>query len=266
MPFAPTRDGTRIFYRLEGPADAPVLLFSNSLGTDHMMWQAQSKRLKSQFRILRYDQRGHGASDVPPGAYTLDQLGQDVLDLIDHLGLAHVSFCGLSMGGLTGQWLGLNAADRIDRLILANTSANFPPASMWDERMAAVRDGGMPAISDAVLGRFFTGGYHCQCPAIVTQYRHVLEHMSADGYLGCCAAIRPADVSQAISAITLPTLVISGEHDQSTPPERGDYIAGRIAGARHMTLNAAHLSNVEAPVPFTSALLEHLGANASVAA
>ena len=266
MPFASTRDGTRIFYRLEGPDTAPVILFSNSLGCDHMMWQPQTKRLKSQFRIVRYDQRGHGASDVPQGRYTLDQLGQDVLDLTDHLGIKTFAFCGLSMGGLTGQWLGVHAAERIEKLVLADTSAHFPPPEMWDERMDAVRSGGLKAISDVVLGRFFSAAYHASCPAIISQFRHVLENMDAGGYLGCCEAIKAADMRSDIKAVSAPTLVISGQYDESTPPERGAFIAGEIAGAKHVVVEAAHLSNVEQAVPFTSALLEHFGSQAGAAA
>lgn len=259
MPFSRSHDGCRIFYRLEGPEGAPVLVLSNSLGTDHMMWQPQTKRLKSQFRILRYDQRGHGASDVPGHVYTLEQLGKDVLSLADSLGIETFSFCGISMGGLTGQWLGVNAPDRLDKLILADTSAHFPPPSMWDERMTAIRTGGMAAISEAVLGRFFSQRFHAACPGIIAQFRNVLEHMDPDGYLGCCEALKTADLRDRIADIDKPTLVISGKHDQSTPPERGEFITQRIAGARHVVFDAAHLSNVEQAVPFTSALLYHLG-------
>lgn len=259
MPFAKSHDGCRLFYRIEGPDSAPVLVFSNSLGADHMMWQPQTKRLKKQFRILRYDQRGHGASDVPAGSYTIEQLGQDVLALADHLDIATFSFCGISMGGLTGQWLGVHAAERLDKLVLANTSAQFPPASMWDERMTAVREGGLAAISDAVLGRFLAARFHEANPAIIAQFRNVLENMDPQGYLGCCEALKVADLRQQIASITTPTLVISGKLDESTPPERGDFIAGQIDGARHVVFDAAHLSNVEQAVPFTSALLYHLG-------
>lgn len=258
MPFATARDGCRIFYRLEGPENAPVVMFSNSLGTDHMMWQAQSKRLKSQFRILRYDQRGHGASDVPGETYSLDQLGHDVVDLVGHLGINRLSFCGISMGGLTGQWLGVNTPELIQSLVLADTSAHFPPAQMWQDRMDAIRTGGMKAISDAVLGRFFSERFHKSCPGIVSQYRHVLENMDARGYLGCCEAIKNADMRGKLNMIGVRTLVISGEHDHSTPPERGEYIAGQIPGSKHVKFDAAHLSNVEQAVPFTTALLDHI--------
>jgi 3-oxoadipate enol-lactonase / 4-carboxymuconolactone decarboxylase len=259
MPFAKLDDGCRLFYRLEGPGDAPAVIFSNSLGADHMMWQPQAEALSPLMRIVRYDQRGHGASDVPPGPYTLERLGRDVLDLADHLGLTRFSFCGLSMGGLTGQWLGVHAGERLDRLVLADTSAQFPPPSMWDERMAVIHEQGLAGIAEAVLGRFFSPGFHEARPGIVEDFRQVLLNMDSAGYLGCCEAIKPADMRDQIAAIATPTLVISGRHDQSTPPERGEFIAGRIKGSRHEVLDAAHLSNVEQAEAFTALLAGFLG-------
>lgn len=262
MPFAKLDDGCRLFYRLEGPAGAPAVIFSNSLGADHMMWQPQAEALSPALRVVRYDQRGHGASDVPPGPYTLERLGRDVLDLADHLGLDQFTFCGLSMGGLTGQWLGIHAGKRLDKLVLADTSAQFPPPSMWDERMATIREKGLAGIAEAVLGRFFSAHFHEARPGIVEDFRRVLLNMDATGYLGCCDAIKPADVREEIAVITTPTLVISGRHDQSTPPERGNFIAGQIKGSRHEILDAAHLSNVERAEQFTSLLAGFLGESA----
>lgn len=259
MPFTKLDDGCRLFYRLEGPADAPAVIFSNSLGADHMMWQAQAEALSPFVRVVRYDQRGHGASDVPAGPYTLERLGRDVLGLASHLGLERFSFCGLSMGGLTGQWLGIHAGERLDRLVLADTSARFPPPSMWDERMAAIHENGLAGIAEAVLGRFFSPDFHQAQPGTVEDFRRVLLNMEAAGYLGCCEAIKPADAREEIAAITTPTLIISGRHDQSTPPERGAFIAGRIKGARHEVLDAAHLSNVERAEQFTTLLAGFIG-------
>lgn len=260
MPFVSSDDSCRIFYRVEGPLDAPAVILSNSLGTDHMMWQPQAVMLNKHFRVVRYDQRGHGASDAFHSDYTLEQLGRDVLAIANKLDLERFSFCGLSMGGLTGQWLAVNEADRLDRLVLASTSAQFPPPQMWDERMAAVRSGGLAAISDMVLGRFFTQRFDQAQPETVAQFRHVLEHMQPEGYLGCSAAIKAADMRSELQQVTAPTLVMSGEHDQSTPPERGDFIAGEIAGAEHIVLDAAHISNIEQPAAFSQALLDHLNA------
>jgi 3-oxoadipate enol-lactonase len=225
MPYLTQNDGCRTFYRAEGPQEAPAIIFSNSLGCDHLMWQPQADALKAQYRIIRYDQRGHGASDVPAGPYTIEQLGGDVIVLADHLGLDTFHFCGLSMGGITGQWLGIHHGKRLGKLILANTSPHFPPPEMWDQRMGAVRDGGMMAISDAVLDRFFSPSLHQSQPGTVSDFRNVLEQTNPEGYLGCCGMLREADVYPELSKVSAPTLVISGRHDQSTPPERGEKIA-----------------------------------------
>jgi len=259
MPYMTQADGCRIFYRAEGPTDAPAIIFSNSLGCDHLMWQPQADALKHAFRVVRYDQRGHGASDVPEGPYSLEQLGGDVIGLADHLGLDTFHFCGLSMGGITGQWLGIHHGNRLDRLILANTSPHFPPQDMWDLRMSAIRDGGMKAISDAVLGRFFSPTLHQSRPGIVSDFRAVLEQTDSQGYLGCCGMLRLADVYPQLGKISAPTLVISGRHDQSTPPERGEKIAAAIRGAAHVILDAAHISNVERAADFTRELAGFLG-------
>lgn len=259
MPFFAADDGCRLFYRDEGPQGAPALILSNSLGTDHAMWQPQAEALSPALRVVRYDQRGHGASDAPEGAYDLDRLGRDVVQLADHLGLGRFSFCGVSMGGLTGQWLGIHAGERLDRLVLANTSAHFPPPEMWDERMALVRDKGIEGIAEMVLARFFSPTFHQASPRTVEAFRHVLVGTAPKGYLGCCQALKAADVRDGLAAIGTPTLVISGRHDQSTPPERGEFIASRIAGARHEVLEAAHISNVERAEGFTALVAEFVG-------
>ncbi len=257
MPFVSSFDSCRLFYRVEGPADAPPLILSNSLGTDHMMWQPQMAALGRQFRVIRYDQRGHGASDAFHNQYTLAELGRDVLAIADVLALGKFAFCGLSMGGLTGQWLGVNAPERITGLALANTSAYFPPAEMWQERIDKVSSEGMASLSGLTLERFFTKRFHQAQPATIAQFRHVFEHMEPAGYIGCCAALRDADMRGELKRISAPTLVISGEHDPSTPPERGEFICGEIAGADHIVLDAAHVSNIEQPAAFAQALVDH---------
>lgn len=260
MPFFRTDDDIRIFYRDEGRREDTAIIFSNSLGSDHMMWQPQAAAFAARYRIIRYDQRGHGASDVPPGEYTLDRLGRDIVNLADHLDLDRFVFCGLSMGGLSGQWLGVHAGHRLQRLILADTSVNFPPATMWHERMAAIRAGGLAAVAGQVIDRFFTKRFQDAEPGVVAAFRSVLLHMNETGYLGCSAAVRDGDMSQAIARIETPTLVITGEHDLSTPPERGDFIAARISGARHVILDAAHIANVEQSEAFNRVMGEFLTA------
>lgn len=257
MPFVSSFDSCRLFYRVEGPADAPPLIMSNSLGTDHMMWQPQTTALNKQFRVIRYDQRGHGASDAFHNKYTLDELGRDVLAIADRLGLERFLFCGLSMGGLTGQWLGVHAPERVSSLVLANTSAHFPPAEMWDERIKMVGENGMTPLSNLTLERFFTRRFHQAHPATIELFRHVFENMEPAGYKGCCAALMNADMRDELYKVAAPTLIISGEHDPSTPPERGEFIAGEIAGAEHMVLDAAHVSNIEQPAAFSQALIDH---------
>ena len=242
------------FYRAEGPVDAPAIIFSNSLGCDHLMWQAQADALKHRFRVVRYDQRGHGASDVPEGMYPLERLGADVIEIANHLGLETFHFCGLSMGGLTGQWLGVNQGDRLISLIMADTSPHFRPPEMWDQRMDMIRQGGMAAISDMVLGRFFTESFHESDPGTISDFRNVLEQIDPQGYLGCSAMLKQADIQDDLKKITTPTLIITGRHDQSTPPERGELIAGEIKGAIHVVVDAAHVSNVERPADFTRIL------------
>lgn len=257
MPFAASFDGCRLFYRVEGPIDAPALIMSNSLGTDHLMWQPQADALNQHFRVIRYDQRGHGASDAFHNKYTLSELGRDVLAIADKLGLETFLFCGLSMGGLTGQWLGVNAPERVSKMALADTSAQFPPVEMWDERIKMVGEKGMAPLSSLTLERFFTKRFHQAQPATIEAYRHVFENTEPAGYIGCCEALKMADMREELKKITAPTLVISGEHDPSTPPERGEFICGEIAGAEHLVLDAAHISNVEQPAAFSQALIDH---------
>jgi 3-oxoadipate enol-lactonase len=250
MPFADTGKG-RLYYEIEGPEDAPVLVLSNSLGTTLDMWLPQMPALVEHFRVLRYDTRGHGKSDVTPGPYTMDRLGGDVVALLDQLKIPRAHFCGLSMGGMTGMWLGINAPTRIGRLVLCNTSAAIGVPEMWNARIAQVRQGGMEAVIPAVLERWFTADFLSHAPAQVEHVKAMLANASVDGYAANCAAVRDMDQRAALGRITTPTLVIGGKHDKSTPPEHGELIAKSIPGARYVELNAAHLSNWEAAQAFT---------------
>jgi 3-oxoadipate enol-lactonase/4-carboxymuconolactone decarboxylase len=259
MAFMTADDGTRLFWRLEGPDDAPAIILSNSLGTDHMMWQAQAQALAHAFRVVRYDQRGHGASDAPAGPYTIERLGRDVLGLADHLGLEKFSFCGISMGGLTGQWLALHEPDRLDRLVLAATAAHIPPREAWEQRIATVSEKGLAGIADAVVERFFTEAFRRAAPARVHEVRRVLLATLPEGYIGCCEAVRDADFRQEIAKITVPTLVISGAADPATPPESGAVIAEAVPGARMVVLDGAHIINLEQPDAFNREILGFLG-------
>ena len=244
----------RIHYRFDGPEDAPVLVFSNSLGTSLSMWEPQVSIFARRFRLLRYDTRGHGLSAVTPGPYSIDQLGRDVLSLLDALGIGKVSFCGLSMGGMTGMWLGGNAPERLHRLVVCNTAALIGSPEVWNGRIALVRQGGMAAIADSVLQRWFTPSFIANAPGQIDFVRQMLLQTPAEGYIANCEAIRDMDQRDTISRITTPTLVIAGSRDPATPPEEGKFIAAKIAGAKYVELDSAHLSNIEAAKEFNEAL------------
>lgn len=241
----------KLHYQLEGAEDAPLLVLSNSLGTTLDMWVPQMPALLEHFRVLRYDTRGHGQSEVTPGPYSIAQLGNDVLALLDHVKAPRAHFCGLSMGGMTGIWLGIHAPDRIDRLVLCNTSAAIGVPEMWNARIAQVRQGGMAVVIDAVLERWFTNDFLSHAPAQVDRVRAMLANTPVEGYVANCAAVRDMDQRADLGRIATPTLVIGGKYDKSTPPEHGELIAKSVPGARYVELSAAHLSNWEAAQAFT---------------
>lgn len=257
MPYV-TVDGCRLFYQWEGAADAPVLLLSHSLGSDLTMWDRQIPVFSQHLRVLRYDSRGHGRSETAPGPYTIERLGRDAAVLIETLGLESVAFGGLSMGGMVGMWLGVNAPHLLRRLVLANTSSKLGPRSAWDERIRAVTSSGMSAVADAVITRWFTPEFTRHSPAEVDRCRALLLSTPVEGYAACCAALRDMDQSGAMSRIAPPTLVIVGDRDPATPPSHGEEIAAAIAGAQLVRLPAAHLSNIEAADAFNVAVLRYL--------
>lgn len=258
LPFANVNN-TRLFYRLEGRAGLPVLVLSHSLGCDHEMWAPQIPELLQYFQVLRYDTRGHGGSDVPAGDYTLEHLGRDLVELADSLRIQKFALCGLSMGGAVGQWLALHAPDRLTALVLANTSAKFAPADTWELRRRAVREGGMQAIVDSVMQRWFSAEMLAQGDPSVQSLRSVFLGTDPAGYVSCCAALRDMDHTKTLTKIRVPTLVIGGAADPSTPwAEHGAILARDIPGAKAVQLPAAHLSNLGRPRSFTTALLEFL--------
>jgi 3-oxoadipate enol-lactonase len=257
MSIVELQDG-RIHYDLAGSAGAPVVVLSNSLGATLSMWNPQRPLLQKQFRVLGYDTRGHGHSSVTPGPYSIEQLARDVLALLDKLQVDRVHFCGLSMGGQTGMWLALNAPDRLYKLVLCNTAAKIGTPEMWNPRIEAVRTGGMKSISSAVTERWFSSAFRNKSPEIVASTKLMLENANPDGYIANCAAVRDFDAREALATIHVPTLVISGTHDVATTPAEGHYLRDRIAGARYVELNAAHLSNIEEGDRFTSELSRFL--------
>lgn len=260
MSFVTTDDGVRLFYQIDGSAGAPALVLSNSLGTDLAMWDPQMPALLAKFRVLRYDTRGHGQSAVPPAPYQVDRLGRDVVALLDACGIARAHFCGLSMGGMTGMWLGREAPARIDRLALCNTAARIGPPELWDKRIETVRTAGINAIVPGVIERWFTEPFRERAPTAVSRIAGMLRATPPEGYTAACAAIRDMDQRDQLATIAARTLVIAGASDLATPAVDGKLVADRIAGARFVELAAAHLSNIEAEGDFTAALLRFLTA------
>ena len=265
MPFVNIRN-TKIFYRLEGNPGPLVLVLAHSIGADHGMWEPQASELIQHCQVLRYDIRGHGASEVPAGNYSVHQLGEDVLALTDALGILKFAFCGLSLGGAIGQWLGVNAPDRIERLILANTAPKFGSREQWETRIRLVTEGGMNAILDLAMQRFFSRATIERGDPHVQSVKSVFLATNPLGYLGCCAALRDFDGSALLPRISAPTLVIAGQRDVSTPwAGNGEILAQRISRASSVQLDAAHLSNLECPRAFSSAIAEFLLADSGAA-
>jgi 3-oxoadipate enol-lactonase len=245
MPFIKSGEA-QIHYALEGDSASPVLMFSNSLGTNLSMWDPQTHNFGKKFRILRYDTRGHGQSSSTPGPYSIEQLSKDVLTILDALKLDRVNFCGLSMGGMIGMWLGANAPEKLNKLILCNTGAKIGNAEGWNTRIETVRRTGMKSIASVVLDRWFTPTFRANAPATISNTQRMLEAVNPEGYASCCAAVRDFDFRAELARIRLPTLVITGAHDPATPPADGRFIAEHVPGARYVEFDAAHLSNLEA--------------------
>jgi 3-oxoadipate enol-lactonase len=254
------RDGEKIHYALSGAANAPVIVFSNSLGANFSMWDPQLAGVERKFRVLRYDTRGHGQSSVTPGPYTIEQLSRDVLALLDALNIQRANFCGLSMGGMIGMWLGLNAPSRIEKLVLCNTGAKIGSEKGWNSRIELVRKDGLKAVAAGVLERWFTPKFRARAPQVWESALQMLEAAPPEGYAACCAAVRDYDARETIAAIRVPTLVIAGGKDSATPPSDGRFISEQIPGARYVELNAAHISNIEAAERFTAELIQFLSA------
>jgi 3-oxoadipate enol-lactonase len=251
-------DGTAIHVEVEGPEDAPVLMLSNSLGTNLHMWDDQVPAFTRHFRLVRFDRRGHGGSAVPKGPYSIERLGRDTLAVIDGLGIAKVNWCGLSMGGMEGMWLGANAASRIDKLILSNTASYFPDRTMWDGRIQLARDKGLVALVDGTIERWFTAEFRRRSPQAVARIREMFLSTDVEGYVGCGAAIRDMDNRSLLAKVSVPTLVIAGRHDMGTTLEAGQFIAEHIPGAELAVLEAAHIANVEQPQVYTDTALGFL--------
>jgi len=259
MPFAET-NGAQVHYDLSGPASAPVLVFSNSLGTNLTMWTPQIEVLGERYRILRYDTRGHGQSAVTPGPYRISQLADDVLGLLDRFGIGKVSFCGLSMGGMIGMTLALRVPERIGKVILCCTAVKLGSGETWNARIASVQKGGMAAVTDDVLERWYTPTFRAAAPEQIQETKQMLLTTPPEGYVANCEAIRDEDLRERIAGIQIPTLILMGKYDPVVPLADGRLMAERIRGAKYVELPAAHLANIEASGAFTKELATFLEA------
>jgi 3-oxoadipate enol-lactonase len=251
-------DGCPIHVEIQGRDDAPVLMLSNSLGTDLHMWDAQAPAWSKQFRLLRYDRRGHGQSGVPKGPYSMERLGRDVIAILDALKIKSVNWCGLSMGGMVGQWLGANAPDRIGKLILSNNTDYYADKTAWNDRLKLVREQGLAAIVGGNMERWFTKGFRDSHPQVIARFSELFVATKLDGYIACGEAVRDMDHRALLPKITAPTLIIAGRHDPATTLAMGESLRDRIPGAKLAVIDAAHISNVEQPQIYTDTVLDFL--------
>lgn len=251
-------DGCLLNVSVEGRDSGPTIMLSNSLGTTMQMWEPQMAALTKLFRVVRYDRRGHGKSGVPAGPYSMDRFGKDVLAILDDLNIERVHWCGVSMGGMVGQWLGANAPERVGKLVLANTACYYADPTNWLNRIKAVNEGGLAAIADTVIAAWLTADFREREPQITARLKQMLLDSPAQGYVACCEALSKLDQRDLLPRISAPTLVIAGRHDVATPVEAGEFIRSRIPGASMTLLDTAHISNVEQSHNFTEAVVGFL--------
>ena len=250
--------GCAINVVIDGNERAPALVMSSSLGTDHSMWAPQVEPFAKHFRLVRYDRRGHGKSQVPPGPYSMERFGRDVLAILDDLNIEKTHWCGLSMGGMVGQWLGANAPERFGKIVLANTTCHYPDPTRWNDRVKAVKQGGIAAVADAVLAGWLTADFREREPQIAANMKAMMLATPVEGYIACCEALSTLDQREMLPRIKSPTLVIAGRHDMATPVAAGEMIRSQIPGASMTILDAAHISNVEQSHAFTDAVVGFL--------
>ena len=248
-------NGINLNYQLDGTEGKPVLLFSNSLMSNLHMWDAQIDKLAADFHILRYDSRGHGLSDAPAAAYSIDMLADDAIALLDGLGIDKAYYCGLSKGGMVGQKLATRNPERLHAAVFCATSSYMGPGDLWQQRIDSARAGGMQSLSDGTLARWFTAAYHDSNADDIAKIREMIHATPVDGFVGCCAAIKAMDQRESVKTIDLPVLVIAGAEDPGTTPAMNKLIADSIAGAEYVELPAsAHFCNVQAVDGFNAAL------------
>jgi 3-oxoadipate enol-lactonase len=247
-------DGIGLHYRTDGERGKPCLVLSNSLGTDLSMWEAQAAALAGDFFVVRYDTRGHGQSASGGAPFGIERLGLDVVALLDHLDIARAAFCGISMGGLTGQWLGIHQPQRLTQLVLANTAARIGGAAPWQLRAEQVRRDGMAAVAESAAARWFTPQFIAREADTVARMVATLRSQDAGGYAACCDVLAQTDLHAGVGTISVSTLIIAGEHDPVTTVDDGRWLQQQIAGACLASLPASHISNVEAADLFTAQL------------
>jgi 3-oxoadipate enol-lactonase len=250
--------GIKINYQFDGEESAPVLVMSHSLGANLTMWAGQVPAFSKRFRVLRYDTRGHGSTDVTSAPYAIETLARDLLGLLDSLEIERAHFCGLSMGGVIGMWLGIHAPGRIERLVLCNTGPKIGTTETWNARIAQIREGGMASIAATQIGRWFTPEFAARAPQAIEPFLELLRGCSPEGYIGCCAAIRDCDLREEIQKIHNPTLIVNGARDPVCTQAETQFMAERIPGAKRVELEASHLSNIEAPTAFNDAVMKFL--------
>lgn len=251
--------GARIHYRLDGPSDGPTLLLSNSLGTDLHMWDWQIPAFSSAFRVVRYDCRGHGRSGVPPAPYTIEDLGADALAVLDAVGAERAHLCGESLGGLVALWLAAHHPERVDRAVFASTAGRIGTPELWEARAQSVRDQGMEGVADTVIERFFSSGFRERHSEIVRPIRTTLLSTAAEGYIGCCMALRDADLREQVPKIRSPSLVVAGLHDLATPVSDAEWLHSKITRSELVVLEeAAHLCSIERPERFGEVVVRFL--------
>ncbi|WP_436913190.1 3-oxoadipate enol-lactonase [Acinetobacter schindleri] len=253
-----TSNDAQINYQTFGDAAKPALVFSNSLGTNFKMWQPQIDFFAQDHFVICYDTRGHGGSEAPKGPYTIDQLGQDVVNLLDHLNIEKAAFCGISMGGLTGQWLAINRPERFNQVIVCNTAAKIGQEKAWLERATLVREQGLTPIASTAAGRWFTEAFVQSNPDIITKLSNDLGAGSPEGYASCCEALAKADLREQLKQVKIPVFIIAGQQDPVTTMEDGLFIQKQIFNSQLFNINASHISNLEQPEDFNNTIINFL--------
>lgn len=253
-----TSNDAQINYQTFGDAAKPALVFSNSLGTKFSMWQPQIDFFQKDYFVICYDTRGHGASSAPQGPYSIDQLGQDVVKLLDHLNIEKAAFCGISMGGLTGQWLAINRPERFNQVVVCNTAAKIGQEKAWLERASLVREQGLTPIASTAAGRWFTEAFVQSNPDIITKLSNDLGAGSPEGYASCCEALAKADLREQLKQVKIPVFIIAGQQDPVTTMEDGLFIQKQIFNSQLFNINASHISNLEQPEDFNNTIINFL--------